>query len=230
MIPTIDNTVVLIPARAGSKGVPKKNSKPFAGGLSLVERTLNIAKQVFPAKSIILSTDDEDLLQRFKNDSISLIHRDPHLASDKAGMLEVMLDAINKQDIKPNYLVLLQPTSPFRTVEHLKKGLNLVEDGDQALVSVNKPKGHPFYTLFQQEGAFITKFQKNEIVRRQDLPDFFDVNGLLYIFEVASLENESWVNFSKIRPMEIKSWEAIDIDTEEDWMLAEKLFMAMSLV
>ena len=227
MRPTIENSLVLIPARAGSKGVPNKNAKSFAGGKSLTERAIAVALGVFTAEKVVLSTDDAVLIQQGRKAGISVIERSPELASDTAGMLEVMIDAIEKQPTEPAYLILLQPTSPFRTVEHLKRGLELFQENDQALVAVNEPKGHPFYTLFQQEGDFIHKFEQNAVVRRQDLPPMFDVNGLLYIFEVAALSKASWVTFERIRPLVVSQWEAIDIDTQEDWWLAETLMKGM---
>lgn len=224
---TISNTMVLIPARAGSKGVPNKNSKPFAGGKSLVERAIEVALTHFPKEHIVLSTDDEVLLQQAEVYGIQCIDREPHLASDTAGMLEVMLDAIDKQGKAPQFLMLLQPTSPFRNADHITQALELFKEGDQALVAVNEPAGHPYYTLFEEHGGFISKHRKNDVVRRQDLPPMYDVNGLMYIFNVYELRRQSWVAFQRIRPMIIPKWQAIDIDTEEDWWLAETILKGM---
>lgn len=227
MKPTVENTLVLVPARAGSKGVPNKNSKSFAGGKSLVERAIEVGLSHFPKERVVLSTDSQELLQQGEKYGIQCINRDAHLASDTAGMLEVMLDAIDKQAEAPKYLLLLQPTSPFRTSEHVSKALELFQDGDQALVAVNEPAGHPFYTLFEEHNGFISKHQKNNVVRRQDLPPMYDVNGLLYIFDVAELRQRSWVEFERIRPMVIPKWQAIDIDNQEDWWLAETIVRGM---
>lgn len=221
MKPNNSNTIALIPARGGSKGVPKKNSKSFAGGKSLVERTIEKALVHFPKDRIVLSTDDKELLVQGTNYGISVIDREPHLASDTAGMLEVMLDAIDKQEYSPEYILLLQPTSPFRTVKHIEEAFDLFSDEDHAVVAVNEPAGHPFYTLFQEENGYISKFQKNQVVRRQDLPPMYDVNGLIYLFSVAELRKHSWVESEKIRPLIVPKWQALDIDNEEDWWLAE---------
>ena len=227
MKPNPSNTIALIPARAGSKGVPQKNSKPFAGGKSLVERAIETALNFFPKDKVVLSTDDQDLLVQGNAYGIQLINREPHLASDTAGMLEVMLDAIKKQKTSPEYLMLLQPTSPFRTTQHIEDAFELFEAGDDAVVAVNEPAGHPFYTLFQEENGYISKFQKNQVVRRQDLPPMYDVNGLIYLFRVAEMRKHSWIEFEKIRPLVVPKWQAIDIDNEEDWWLAETLYAGM---
>ncbi|AEA44166.1 cytidylyltransferase domain-containing protein [Fluviicola taffensis] len=221
MKPNNSNTIALIPARAGSKGVPQKNSKSFANGKSLVERAIEIALTYFPKNKIILSTDDQELLTQGDAFGINLINREPHLASDTAGMLEVMLDAIDKQENQPEYLLLLQPTSPFRTAKNIEDAFELFQENDDAIVAVNEPAGHPFYTLFQEENGYISKFQKNQVVRRQDLPPMYDVNGLLYLFKISELKKHSWVECEKIRPLIIPKWQALDIDTEEDWWLAE---------
>ena len=227
MKPDSSNTIALIPARAGSKGVPQKNSKPFAGGKSLVERAIETALTCFPKEKIVLSTDDPELLVQGNVFGIRLINRDPDLASDTSGMLEVMLDAIDRQEKTPEYVLLLQPTSPFRTAKHIQDAFELFEAGDHAVVAVNEPAGHPFYTLFQEEKGYISKFQKNQVVRRQDLPPMYDVNGLLYLFRVAELRKHSWVECEKIRPLIVPKWQAIDIDNQEDWWLAETLYAGM---
>lgn len=229
MKPTPSNTIALIPARVGSKGVPQKNSKSFANGKSLVERAIETALTFFPKDKVVLSTDDQDLLVQGNAFGIQLINRDPNLASDTSGMLEVMLDAIDKQEQSPEYLLLLQPTSPFRTAKHIEDAFKLFATGDHAVVAVNEPAGHPFYTLFQEENGYINKFQKNQVVRRQDLPPMYDVNGLLYLFSVAELRKHSWVECEKIRPLIVPKWQAIDIDNEEDWWLAETLYAGISL-
>lgn len=227
MRPTIANTLVLIPARAGSKGVPQKNSKSFAGGPSLTERAVLVAKEVFPSNQIVVSTDDDSLLEMATLHHVVALKRSPELASDTSGMLEVMLDAVDRQEQKPAFLMLLQPTSPFRTSDHLFQALHDFQEGDQALIAVNEPAGHPFYTLFEEHNGLLTKFHKNAVVRRQDLPPAYDVNGLLYIFSVADLREKSWVEFERIRPLIVPKWQAIDVDTPEDWWLAETLYKSL---
>lgn len=227
MRPTIENTLVLIPARSGSKGVPQKNSKSFAGGPSLTERAVLVAKAVFPDNQIVVSTDDTTLLQMAEKNGVIALKRSPELASDTTGMLEVMLDAVSRHANEPAFLMLLQPTSPFRTSDHVFQALNDFQEGDQALIAVNEPAGHPFYTLFEEHNGLLTKFHKNAVVRRQDLPPAYDVNGLLYIFNVAELRKKSWVEFERIRPLIVPKWQAIDIDTPEDWWLAETLYKSL---
>lgn len=227
MRPSIDNTLVLIPARAGSKGVPQKNSKPFAGGPSLTERAVLTAKSVFPNNQIVVSTDDDALLEMAERTGVIGLKRTAELASDTSGMLEVMLDAVSRQQPEPEFLMLLQPTSPFRTSDHLFQALNDFQEEDQALIAVNEPAGHPYYTLFEEHGGLLTKFHKNAVVRRQDLPAVYDVNGLLYLFRVKDLQQKSWVEFVRIRPLIVPKWQATDIDTTEDWWLAETLYKSM---
>jgi CMP-N,N'-diacetyllegionaminic acid synthase len=227
MRPTTSNTLVLIPARAGSKGVPEKNSKSFAGGPSLAERAVLLAKKVFADQQIVVSTDDDGLLKMAQRNGVVALKRSPELASDTAGMLEVMLDAVSRHQPEPEYVMLLQPTSPFRTEEHLIQALNDFQDGDQALIAVNEPAGHPFYTLFEEHEGLLNKFNKNNVVRRQDLPPAYDVNGLLYLFKITDLRQKSWVEFERIRPLVVPKWQALDVDTPEDWWLAETLYKAI---
>ncbi len=216
-----NNFLVLIPARGGSKGVPKKNTKSFAGGDSLVERAIEVATSVFNKEQIVVSTDDLTALQQAKSKGVIALERSPELASDTSGMLEVMLDAIERHGQTATHLVLLQPTSPFRTSKHVEQAISLLQNDDQAIVAVNEPKGHPFYTLFEKEGEYIHKFKMNGVVRRQDLSPVYDVNGLIYIFHVESLLKKSWVEFDRIKPLVVSDLIAMDIDTQQDWSLAE---------
>jgi CMP-N,N'-diacetyllegionaminic acid synthase len=227
MRPTTSNTLVLIPARAGSKGVPEKNSKSFAGGPSLTERAVLVSKKVFAEQQIVVSSDHDGLLEIAQKNGVIALKRFPELASDTAGMLEVMLDAVSRYQPQPEFLMLLQPTSPFRTEEHLVQAINDFQEGDQALIAVNEPAGHPFYTLFEECDGLLSKFNKNNVVRRQDLPPAYDVNGLLYLFKIADLRQKSWVEFERIRPLVVPKWQALDVDTPEDWWLAETLYQAI---
>jgi CMP-N,N'-diacetyllegionaminic acid synthase len=224
MKPTIENTFVLIPARKGSKGVPNKNSKPFSKGASLTERTIQTALSTLPKSSVFLSTNDDSLFSLEEKYNINLIRRTESLSDDHSSMMDVILDGlIHKQD-NHFFLLLLQPTSPFRKTEHIQQAMNLFETGDQAVVSVNEPAGNPFYTLFEKlDTGFINKWATNSITRRQDLNTYYDVNGLLYLFEIESLFKKPWVEFESIRPLIISKWEAIDIDNQEDWEFAERI-------
>ena len=85
MNPTLENTLVLIPARGGSKGVPHKNKKPFANGKSLVERTIETALSVFPPSQIVLSTDDLEILKKVLSTE-SVNHPQPPLSFRISGL------------------------------------------------------------------------------------------------------------------------------------------------
>jgi N-acylneuraminate cytidylyltransferase len=224
MFPTNQNTVILIPARAGSKGVPDKNSRLFANGPSLTERTILLAKDVLPLHQIILSTDDNNLIELGKSHSISVRQRPDELASDTSGMTEVIMDALSHFEIAAEFLILLQPTSPFRDVNHIKNAMLTFHEEDDAIVSVHMPTGHPSYTLFSEQNGHIHKLSAGEQIRRQDLQTIYEVNGLIYIFRISALREKPWTHFTKIRPFVIPKTRALDIDTLEDWWLAETLY------
>lgn len=224
MRPSLENILVLIPARKGSKGVPNKNSKVFSDGKSLVDLALACAKDVFPSSRIMLSTDDEGLQDKYTSDAILIRKRPEELANDGSGMLPVMLDAIENCGFNPTFLLLLQPTSPLRTAEDLKEAINLFQEEDHAVIAVNQPAGNPFYTLFTKSGDYLSKYVRNAAVTRQELPEVYDVNGMLYLFRAELLKEKTWTEFERLRPYVVSRYRAIDIDNHEDWKVAQLLF------
>lgn len=223
MIPTIHNTLVMIPARAGSKGVPKKNSKPFAGGASLTERAVILAKSIFPVEKIIVSTDDEELQEISRNEKVLVRERPLELANDHVGMMDVIIDAILYSQSDAEFLLLMQPTSPFREKGHILKAMEIFQSNDEAVVSVCEPSSNPYFTMFKEKNGYIEKFMNTGAVRRQDVETIYDVNGMIYLFNVSALMKAPWTEFTKIRPLVIPKWQSLDIDTEEDWWLAETI-------
>ena len=123
-----NNTLYIIPARGGSKGIPRKNIKPLAG-IPLIHYSINVARQLAPDSHILISTDDIEIAQVARQTGLDVPYMRPaHLATDTSGSREVILDAIEaatRMDICFDKVVLLQPTSPLRTVNDVRRCLAL---------------------------------------------------------------------------------------------------------
>ena len=215
----------LIPARAGSKGVPGKNYKELAGK-PLIKYPLELARKFTADINICISTDDKHIEDIVKADGYELpFIRPPELSSDKAGAYEVMLHAIEHySSIGRNYqlLVYLQPTSPFRTFTHVKESISKFQSGMDILVSVKETKANPYYLLMEEdENGWLQHSKKANFVRRQDTPTVYELNGAIYVINVESLKNGPINSFKKIGKYVMDEVHSIDIDSPLDWIIAE---------
>ena len=146
---------VVIPARGGSKGIPGKNSKLLAGK-PLIQYAVDAALEIFDKEEIIVSTEDTSIKQIVESGGINVpFLRPAHLATDTAGTYEVLLHAVDYYERlhgPTDVLVLLQPTSPFRTSKHIKEALDIFKNSKNIdmVVSVNQSKANPYYNLFEE--------------------------------------------------------------------------------
>ncbi|KRB57285.1 cytidylyltransferase domain-containing protein [Flavobacterium sp. Root186] len=218
--------LVVIPARGGSKGVPKKNIK-LLNGKPLINYSIEAAQGVFENAIICVTTDSEEIKEVVENTTSLKVPflRPDFLATDDAGTYEVLLHAIDfyeKKGYTADILVLMQPTSPFRTHAHIKEALKLYTDDIDMVVSVKETKSNPYYVLFEEnEKGFLAKSKKSDFIRRQDCPDVWELNGALYIINIQSLRNGPIGSFKKMIKYVMNETDSIDIDTMFDWKLAE---------
>lgn len=217
--------IVVIPARGGSKGVPGKNIKRLSGK-PLIQYTIDAAREVFKDDQIIVSTDSEDIKKTVESLGLKVpFMRPPHLATDQAGTREVLLDVLehlNTQGIRPETLVLLQPTSPFRTGEDIKRALEIYRSDLEMVVSVKETKANPYYVLREEdENGFLVKSKQGSFTRRQDCPKVWEINGAIYIINVSSLLNRELYEFQKVKKYKMDDMSSHDIDTPLDWTIAE---------
>ena len=220
-----NKTLVIIPARGGSKGVPGKNIKPL-GGKPLIYYTIDAARQIVKDTDICMSSDSSNIIQVVENYGLNVPFKRPdEFATDKAGSYQVLLHAIDFYEAKNIYyenIILLQPTSPFRTGNHIKEALKLYDNNVDMVVSVTESKNNPYYNLFEEgEDGFLKQSKKGSFIRRQDCPKVWEYNGALYIIKVSSLKNSDINEFEKIVKYEMNDLDSLDIDTELDWKISE---------
>jgi len=216
--------LVVIPARGGSKGVPRKNIKEL-NGKPLIHYTIEAAREVFEDKHILVSTDDEEIKEVVEKTGLKVpFLRPKELATDEAGTQEVLKHAIKYTEdngYSPDILVLLQPTSPFRTGEHIKEALNLYHKGLDMVVSVKETKSNPYYVLFEENAdGYLRKSKDSNFTRRQDVPKVWEYNGAIYIINIASIVNKKIGNFERVLKFEMDEMSSLDIDNKMDFYIA----------
>lgn len=221
-------TLVVIPARGGSKGVPKKNIK-LLGGKPLIYYTLDVARQIFADQQIIVSTDSQEIKQVVEQYGLPVpFLRPDYLATDTATTHDVLIHALNfveQNHFVPENIVLLQPTSPFRTAHQLQEAMELYNSQLEMIVSVKETKINP-YTILREENedGFLVRMKTGDTTRRQDVPKFYELNGAIYIINVESIMHKPMREFTKIRKYVMDEMSSIDIDTPLDWIVAESIY------
>lgn len=222
-------TLVVIPARKGSKGFPKKNLKKL-NNKPLIAYTIEAAKECLFEEEICITTDDRDIADLATSYNLPpQFLRPPHLSSDTASMIDVLKHCVEFYENKEIFfktLILLQPTSPFRTSEHIKDAMALYEQEEiDMLVSVKETKANPYFNLFEQnQKGYLVKSKRSNHSRRQDVPKVYEYNGAIYIINVDALKKvKSLDNLIKVKKYVMSSLSSIDIDNELDWILADQI-------
>lgn len=219
--------LVVIPARGNSKGVPGKNIKELSGK-PLIRYSIDAARHVFEDRHIVVSTDSTEIKEYVEGLGLPVpFLRPAHLATDTSGTYEVLLhvlDYMAEHGRHPDTVVLLQPTSPFRTEQHIKEALELYRSDDsvEMVVSVMETKANPYFVLFEEnKDGMLVPSKKGDFTRRQDCPKVWQYNGAIYILRVSSLRQRRPGEFTRIKKYVMNATDSVDIDTPLDWQLAE---------
>ena len=219
--------LALIPARGGSKRLPGKNIR-LLGNKPMIVWSIDIAKDVKEICDILVSTDD-DVIRNVSQCAGALVPwlRPEKLATDTASSVDVALHALDWYEAQHGHvdgLLLLQPTSPFRTVATVQKGIELFKTSRYAtILGVSPTHVHPMWT-FKVEGHCLVPFISTDsrAVRSQDLPPAYVVNGSFYLISPAELRARKSFFGSQTIPLIIPSSnETLDIDTDKDWAMAQ---------
>ena len=221
----------LIPARGGSKGVPGKNIRNL-GGKPLIAYSIADALSVASDSSdVVVSTDSQEIADAAIEAGAAVPFLRPvELATDTAGSREVMLHAADfliHKGKEYDCIVLLQPTSPFRNTEDIRKGMQLFEsEHPDMVVSVKPASTNPYYNAYECDKEGNLKISKGDglFTRRQDAPEVWEFDGSIYVISIEALrENPSLGKMKRILPLPNTSSYNIDIDTPLDFMIAEQL-------
>lgn len=220
-------SLVIIPARGGSKGLPGKNIKAL-NGKPLLHYSIDSARAFTDDENICLSSDDPKIITVAKEYGLDVpFIRPAALATDTASSYDVIMHAINfYESLGRNYdnILLLQPTSPFRKPEFIKEAMILYSGKLDMVVSVCISSANPYYSLFEEnEQGYLNASKPGHYTRRQDCPAVYEYNGSIYFMNVNSLKQKPIADFKRIKKYLMKKEYSIDIDTELDWLYAELL-------
>ncbi|WP_208558897.1 cytidylyltransferase domain-containing protein [Marinilactibacillus kalidii] len=215
------NILAVIPARGGSKGIPRKNVR-FLAGTPLIGYAINNALDSSYSIDVCVSTDDVEIERVALNYGADVVNRTESLSSDAITLDPVIYDAFKKMSELKNknydYVVTLQATSPLLTVEVLDKALKecIENDYDTMLSAVNQ--AHLYWEM-NEKGKFVPGYA--ERLNRQYLPKRFVETGAFLITKAQCMRPDARIG-TNVSVFEVPSWQSIDIDTAEDWWIAEK--------
>ena len=218
--------LVIIPARGGSKGIPRKNIK-LLNGKPLIHFTIEAAQQIFDNQRICVSSEDDEINFIAKQKGLTYDYIRPmNLATDTSSSREVILDVIEyykNQNLSFDAIVLLQPTSPFRTSLHILEAINLYESSDnEMVVSVKETKSNPYFNLFEEnENGFLDLSKTGNFTSRQNAPKTYEYNGAIYIFSIETVQSKQFSEFEKIKKYEMSAIDSVDLDNSLDWDFCE---------
>ena len=226
--------LVVIPSRGGSKGVPGKNIK-LLNKKPLIHYTIEAARKVFEDRYIYVSTDSTEIKSITEQTGLTVpFLRPEYLATDTANTRDVLLHALEqftlKNKKKPDVIILLQPTSPFRSATHISEALALYKANLDMVVSVKETNANPYYVLFEEDDdKFLKKSKQSRALRRQDVPKVWELNGAVYIINPKSIQKKPIGEFESVVKYEMDELSSHDIDTKLDFKVAELILKNPSL-
>lgn len=224
------STLWLIPARGGSKGIPNKNIKTFVGTPLVNISVIQALECAGSNDTVFVSTDSESIREIVEKTGLTIpFLRPSEFATDTSSTHSVIvhtLQEFKKMGKEFDNIVLLQPTSPLRTIDDINGAKNLWTPEIDMVVSVTEAKANPYYNAFETNEQGFLNLSKGEGIytRRQDAPKVWEYNGAIYIITVESVVKNQMTAFKKIVPYEMPRIRSIDLDEPEDWILAEILF------
>lgn len=216
--------LALIPARGGSKGIKDKNIVDVAGK-PLISYSIEAALHSKYVDDIVVTTDSEKIAEVAKKYGARVpFLRPAHLASDTAKTVDAVVHAIEElKKLGQSYdvLLLLQPTQPLRTSADIDGAIELFfENNQKSLVSVSPVDDHPLLIrTISDEGKLVNLLNSNSTCRRQDMPDYYCVNGCIYLNKINEIDKDLSFNDNKVAYIMPKE-RAVDIDEYRDLLLA----------
>lgn len=228
----IDHSIAVIPARGGSKRIPRKNIKDFCGK-PMIAWSIEAAKASGLFDHIIVSTDDAEIAAVAKQWGAEVpFMRPAELSSDYAGTTEVIAHATQwalNQGWPVTAVCCIYATAPFIQLEDLRRGLSALESGDWDYALLVTDYASPIFRSFKQtaEGGVEMLFPEYFATRSQDLPTaLHDAGQFCWGRPSAWIEGKRVFDLGSV-PIVIPRWRVQDIDTEEDWLRAELMFRTM---
>ncbi|MCC6355451.1 MAG: acylneuraminate cytidylyltransferase family protein [Verrucomicrobiae bacterium] len=224
--------LAIIPARGGSKGVPRKNLRPV-GGRSLLATCVASARGATLVSRVCVSTDDDEIAAAAIAAGAEVVRRPAEISGDAASSESALLHALSAleaaEGYRPDILAFLQCTSPFVMPEDVDGAIALVADGraDSALTAFRSDLF--LWRLDEGAGAVGINHDKSRRPLRQERSPEFAENGAVYAMRVPGFVEARHRFFGKTLIHEMPRERSLEIDAEEDLTLANALFLAMGL-
>ena len=219
--------LAIIPARGGSKRLPRKNILELCGK-PLIAWSIEAGQKSKYIDKVVVSSDDGEILDIAKKFEADVLRRPNNLATDTSTTFDVIkhiLDNIEGFD----YIVLLQPTSPLRDENHIDMAIKLLQDKNaDAVISVSETDHNPLWSNTLDDSLSMKNFLKDEVLnkRSQDLKKYYRLNGGIYICETNKLlAQKSFFLKENIYAYKIDKQSSIDVDDETDFKIAETFMM-----
>ena len=225
----MNNITAFIPARGGSKGIPEKNIKEFAGK-PLVVHSIEYALNCSQIDEVVVSTNDDKIAKIARKTGARIVKRPSELSTDKATTESAIHHFFNKFNKKPDIIVLLQPTSPYRPKGSLERAItHFTENGFDSLLSITPT--HRFFWRVKEDQTTFAEYDYLNRPLRQNMKTEnirFIENGSLYIFTRKHFDKTGNRLGGKIGYVEWSEDYSIELDTPSDFDMVEKLFLSNS--
>lgn len=222
----------LIPARGGSKGIPRKNLREVAGK-TLLAYTIEAGRESSTLSELVVSTEDADIAALARQMGCQVLARPEELAGDETPMKEVVAHALRELEAAgvPDVTVLLQPTAPLRTGQHIDDCVDLLSSsraGSVVSIAAVPAHYHPSWQFVLNEAGELCRYEGGTLsdlaTRRQDLPRTYTRNGAVYAFQTGAFLQQGTFYAPPCLAYVMPQEASINIDTERDlWLMEQTL-------
>lgn len=217
-------------ARGGSKGLPRKNVLPL-GGIPLVAHSIEVAKHVEGVDRVFVSTDDAEIKEVATRFGAEVIDRPAELARDDAPEFEAWRHAISylrEKGEEFDVFLSLPATSPLRAVSDVDACLKALDDDTDVVITVTPASRSPYFNMVSRDSDGNCKIlsPSSGYVRRQDVPEAFDITTVAYAVKKQFILGHNRVFDGKVRSVVVPKERAVDIDDYWDYKFAEVLYGA----
>lgn len=215
--------IAVIPARGGSKGVPRKNLRTV-GGRPLIARAVDAALGSERIDAVYVSTDDAEIAEVARAAGAEIIDRPAELARDNSSSEDALLHALEVLDEAPVVLVFIQPTSPFIDPAAIDAAIDRIADGEDVVLSAAPT--HAFLWKQGVDGAEAINHEASVRPRRQDREPQFQETGAFYVMRAEGFRQARFRFFGRVGLAVVDEADALEIDTVEQLALADAIAAA----
>lgn len=202
-----------------------KNIKSFSGE-PLIHYTIRAAENSEHLDHVVVSTDDAEIMEKAEERGVDVVERPAELATDEASTIDAVLHVLEELDEEFDIVVLLQPTSPLRTSEDIDSAVEkFIKSDARSVVGVTEPQHPPHQAMEINDKGYLTPMFGGEYfdTRTQDLPHAYRPNGAVFVLTSDDLREEKDFYLSPVEPYVMPLERSMDIDTELDFFIAEKV-------